>query len=317
MLFRSRRLDENSEIIVIEKSGYVSYANCGLPYYIGGVIEREQDLLLQTPESLKARFRIDVRVNHEVTEIVAKTKEVSVKNLLTGDYFNLDYDTLILSPGATPIVPPIDGAERALTLRTVEDTKKIFDSVLSKPNTAAVIGGGFIGVEMAENLVHRGIKTTLVEAASQVLAPLDPEMAILVANEMIKHGVDVRTEVSAQRINTDSVELSDGSVIPAELVILAIGVRPDTRLAKGAGLEIGPRGGIAVDENYETSIKDIYALGDAVEKKDALDGSEVLIPLANIANRHGRVIADHVNGRRTRAVNTIRSEEHTSELQSH
>ena len=302
---RLRRLDENSEIIVIEKSGYVSYANCGLPYYIGGVIEREQDLLLQTPESLKARFRIDVRVNHEVTEIVAKTKEVSVKNLLTGDYFNLDYDTLILSPGATPIVPPIDGAERALTLRTVEDTKKIFDSVLSKPNTAAVIGGGFIGVEMAENLVHRGIKTTLVEAASQVLAPLDPEMAILVANEMIKHGVDVRTEVSAQRINTDSVELSDGSVIPAELVILAIGVRPDTRLAKGAGLEIGPRGGIAVDENYETSIKDIYALGDAVEKKDALDGSEVLIPLANIANRHGRVIADHVNGRRTRPVNTI------------
>jgi len=302
---RLRRLDESSEIIVVEKSGFVSYANCGLPYYIGGVISKEQDLLLQTPESLHKRFNLDVRVNSEVTAIDPVAKSVSVRKTLTGEIYSLAFDKLVLSPGATPVVPPIDGVDRAMTLRTVEDTKKIFAAVEAKPSTAAVIGGGFIGVEMAENLVHRGIKTAIIEATPQLLAPLDPEMALLVANEMSTHGVDVRLGVSASKIQSGSITLSDGNEFPAELVILAIGVRPDVSLAKSAGLEIGSRGGIVVDENNLTSNPDIYALGDAAEKKDALDESATLVPLANIANRHGRVIADHINGRTIRPVKTI------------
>lgn len=302
---RLRRLDNDAEIVVIEKSGFVSYANCGLPYYIGGVIAKEQDLLLQTPESLNKRFRLDVRVKSEVLRINPGAKSVAIKNLHSNESYELSYDKLILSPGATPIIPPIEGVERAMTLRTVEDTKKIFEAVSQKPSTAVVIGGGFIGVEVAENLVHRGIKTSLIEATNQVLAPLDPEMALLVAQEMRKHGVDLRLGVSATRISQNSVTLSDGQVVSAEIVILAIGVRPDSSLAKAAGLSIGVRGGISVDENNLTSDKNIYALGDAAEKRDALDESATLVPLANIANRHGRVIADHINGRETRHVDTI------------
>ncbi|MGA0832343.1 MAG: NAD(P)/FAD-dependent oxidoreductase, partial [Polynucleobacter sp.] len=232
---RLRRLDENAEIIVLEKSGFVSYANCGLPYYIGGVITKEQDLLLQTPESLNKRFRLDVRVQSEVIGVDPDKKVVLVKNLVNGESYELPYDKLVLSPGATPIVPPIEGVERAMTLRTVEDTKKIYKALESKPANAVVIGGGFIGVEVAENLVHRGIKTTLVEASAQVLAPLDPEMALLVANEMTKHGVSLYLNASATKINPNSVRLSSGEEVPAEVVILAIGVRPDTSLAKAAG----------------------------------------------------------------------------------
>ena len=302
---RLRRLNNDAEIVVLEKSGFVSYANCGLPYYIGGVITKEEDLLLQTPESLNRRFRLDVRIESEVTGIDPAKKSVTVHNLESGESYELSYEKLILSPGATPIVPPIDGIDRAMTLRTVEDTKRIFSAVDAKPASALVIGGGFIGVEVAENLIHRGIKTALVEASSQVLAPLDPEMALLVENEMRKKGVDLRLGVSATKINSDSVTLSDGSEIPAEIVILAIGVRPDTKLAMNAGLTIGTRGGIQVDESNLTSDENIYALGDAAEKRDALDQSATLVPLANIANRHGRVIADHINGRNTRHVDTI------------
>ena len=302
---RLRRLNNEAEIVVLEKSGFVSYANCGLPYYIGGVITKEEDLLLQTPESLNRRFRLDVRIESEVTGIDPAKKSVTVHNLESGESYELSYEKLILSPGATPIVPPIDGIDRAMTLRTVEDTKRIFSAVDAKPASALVIGGGFIGVEVAENLIHRGIKTALVEASSQVLAPLDPEMALLVENEMRKKGVDLRLGVSATKINSDSVTLSDGSEIPAEIVILAIGVRPDTILAMNAGLTIGTRGGIQVDESNLTSDENIYALGDAAEKRDALDQSATLVPLANIANRHGRVIADHINGRKTRHVDTI------------
>jgi NADPH-dependent 2,4-dienoyl-CoA reductase/sulfur reductase-like enzyme/rhodanese-related sulfurtransferase len=302
---RLRRLDEFTEIVVIEKSGFVSYANCGLPYYIGGVIAREEDLILQTPDSLNKRFRLDVRVQNEVIAIDSNAKKVVVKNLINGENYELEFDKLVLSPGATPVIPPIEGVERALTLRTVEDTKKIFSKVKSDVATAAVIGGGFIGVEMAENLVHRGIKTTLIEATPQVLAPLDPEMALLVSRELIKNGVNLRLGVSASKIDSSSITLSDGSIVMADLVILAIGVRPDISLAKAAGLDIGPRGGISVDENNLTSKPDIYALGDAAEKRDALDGGETLVPLANIANRHGRVIADHINGRSIRNVKTI------------
>jgi len=302
---RLRRLDESAEIIVLEKSGHVSYANCGLPYYVGGVIENEKDLLLQTPASLHARFRLDVRVSTEVLAINPSKKVVAIKNLITGETSELDYDKLILSPGASPVVPPIPGIERGMTLRTVEDVEKIAASVGKKPASAVVIGGGFIGVEIAENLIHRKIPTALVEATHQVLMPLDPELATLVAKEMRTHGVDLHLGASVVKINTDSVELSNGAVLPAEIVILAIGVRPEIGLAKAAGLDIGTRNGIKVDEFNRTSNSDIYAVGDAAEKTDALDGNATLVPLANLANRHGRVVADHICGLTVRPVKTI------------
>ena len=302
---RLRRLNEKAEIIVIEKSGHVSYANCGLPYYVGGVIENEKDLLLQTPASLHARFRLDVRVSTEVLAINPAKKTVAIKNLANGETSELDYDKLILSPGASPVVPPIPGIERGMTLRTVEDVEKIAASVGKNPNSAVVIGGGFIGVEIAENLIHRKIPTALVEATDQVLMPLDPELATLVAKEMRTHGVDLHLGASVVKINADSVELSNGEVLPAEIVILAIGVRPEIGLAKAAGLEIGTRNGIKVDEFNRTSNLDIYAIGDAAEKTDALDGSATLVPLANLANRHGRVVSDHISGLTVRPVKTI------------
>jgi len=302
---RMRRLDADAEIIVLEKSGHVSYANCGLPYFVGGVIEEEDALLLQTPASLHARFKLDVRVATEVTSIDVAAKTVTVKDWLKSEEYVLSYDKLILSPGASPVVPPIPGIERALTLRTVEDVEKIANRVNAKPKTAVVIGGGFIGVEIAENLVHKGIPTTVVEAAPQVLAPLDPEMATLVAKEMRKHGITLHLGVSAKDVTPTTVVLSDGTVLDADLVIMAIGVRPDTSLAKAAGLTIGTRGGIEVDDFNRTSNHDIYAVGDAAEKTDAIDGSATLVPLANLANRHGRVVADHIAGRETRPIKTI------------
>jgi len=302
---RLRRLDESAEIIVLEKSGHVSYANCGLPYYVGGVIAEEKDLLLQTPASLHARFRLDVRVSTEVLAINPSKKVVAIKNLMTGQTDELDYDKLILSPGASPVVPPIPGIERGMTLRTVEDVEKIAVSVGKQPTSAVVIGGGFIGVEIAENLVHRKIPTALVEATDQVLMPLDPELATLVSKEMRSHGVDLRLGSSVVKISADSVELANGDVLPAEIVILAIGVRPEISLAKAAGLEIGTRNGIKVDDFNRTSNADIYAVGDAAEKTDALDGNATLVPLANLANRHGRVVADHICGLTVRPVKTI------------
>lgn len=302
---RMRRLDADAEIIVIEKSGHVSYANCGLPYYVGGVIEEEDALLLQTPASLHARFRLDVRIASEVESINPSAKTIKVKNELSGESYELSYDKLVMSPGASPVVPPIPGIERAMTLRTVEDVEKIFNRVSQKPASAVVIGGGFIGVEIAENLIHKGIKTTVVEASPQLLAPLDPEMATLVAKEMIKNKVELHLGASAQEITESDVVLSNGVVLPAEMIILAIGVRPDIKLAKEAGLTIGTRGGIDVDDFNRTSNPDIYAVGDVAEKTDAIDGSSTLVPLANLANRHGRVVADHIAGRTTRPVKTI------------
>ncbi len=302
---RMRRLDADAQIIVIEKSGHVSYANCGLPYYVGGVIEEEEALLLQTPASLHARFRLDVRIASEVESINPSAKTLIVKNELSGESYELSYDKLVMSPGASPVVPPIPGIERAMTLRTVEDVEKIFARVSQQPANAVVIGGGFIGVEIAENLIHKGINTTVVEAAPQLLAPLDPEMATLVAKEMIKNDVELHLGASAQQITESSVILSNGVVLPAEMIILAIGVRPDIKLAKEAGLTIGTRGGIDVDDFNRTSNPDIYAVGDVAEKTDAIDGSSTLVPLANLANRHGRVVADHIAGRTTRPVKTI------------
>ena len=302
---RLRRLDNTAEIVVLEKSGYVSYANCGLPYFVGGVIEEEENLLLQTPESLHDRFRLDVRVNSEVISINRANKSVKVKNLISGEINDVGYDKLVLSPGASAIVPPLPGIERGLTLRTVEDVERMVIQVAAKPTSAVVIGGGFIGVEIAENLVHRGIKTSVVEASDQVLAPLDPEMASLVATEMTSHGVDVHLGVSASSIGEKTVTLSNGVELDAQLVILAIGVRPEIGLAHDAGLTIGSRKGIQVDQFNRTNDHDIYAIGDAAEKIDALDGSATLVPLANLANRHGRIVADHINGRTVRPVQTI------------
>jgi len=302
---RLRRLNEDAEIIVLEKSGYVSYANCGLPYYAGGVIEKEESLFLQTPESLHAGFRLDVRILTEALEVDAVKKIVKVRHLLSGELSDISYDKLVLSPGASPVVPPLPGIERALTLRTVEDVERIVTHIENRPRHAVVIGGGFIGVEIAENLVHQGIPTALVEAMPQVLAPLDPEMATFVADELVRHGVHVLLGDSVESITADAVKLSSGELLPGDLVVLAIGVRPDVALAKSAGLKIGERGGIEVDDHNLTSDPHVYAVGDAAEKHDSLDGSATLVPLANIANRHGRVVADHISGRLVRPVLTM------------
>ncbi|MDP1712646.1 MAG: FAD-dependent oxidoreductase, partial [Candidatus Nanopelagicaceae bacterium] len=302
---RLRRLDADAEIIVLEKSGHVSYANCGLPYFVGGVIEDESALFLQTPASLHARFRLDVRVLSEALSIDATNKAVEVRDLLTNEKYSLAYDKLILSPGASPIVPNIPGAELAYTLRTVEDVERIVTQVEKRPRHAVVVGGGFIGIEVAENLIHQGISTSVVEAMTQVLAPLDPEMATFVADELVRHGAQVFLGDGVASIAPESVTLASGEILPSDLTIMAIGVRPDTALAKSAGLKIGTRGGVDVNDFNQTSDENIYAVGDAAEKKDSLDGSATLVPLANIANRHGRVVADHIAGRKVRLVPTI------------
>ena len=302
---RARRLDPEASIVVLERSGYVSYANCGLPYYVGGVISEQSDLLLQTPDSLHRRFRLDVRVSTEVIGIDAQAQLVMVRDRLDGTEYSLPYDYLILSPGAQPILPTLPGIDRALTLRTIEDVTRIADAVAGAPRHAVVIGGGFIGIETAENLIHRGIPTTVVEAADQVLTPLDPEMAVPVAAELRRHGIDLRLGVALAEVNDTGVVLTDGTSIDADLVIVAIGVRPDVTLAKAAGVTVGARGGIAVDAIGRTSDARIYAIGDAAEKADALDGDAVLVPLANIANRQGRMVADHIMGRPVRHIPTI------------
>lgn len=300
---RLRRLDPEASITVLERSGFVSYANCGLPYYVGGVIADQAALLLQTPESLDARFELDVRVESEVIHIDRVAKEVEV--LAEGGTYRLGYDVLILSPGAQPVVPPIPGIERAHTLRTVEDVKRIAEAVSAQPATAVVIGGGFIGIESAENLVHRNINTAIVEAATQVMTPLDPELATLVHDEIERNGVELFLGSGVERIDDKYVYLADGRMLPAELVIAAIGVRPDVTLAHDCGLEVGSRGGIVVNEFGQTTDHSIYAIGDVAEKKDAFDGEATLVPLANIANRQGRVAADHIMGRTVRPVATI------------
>lgn len=294
---RLRRLDESAEIVVLERSGHVSYANCGLPYFVGGIIEDEDDLLLQTPERLHERFRLDVRVDSEVVGIDADRRTVTVRPTADGaSPHELHFDTLVLSPGAVSIRPPIPGFDRVRALRTVEDAKRLFDDVGAAPRQAVVIGAGFIGLETAENLAHAGIGVTVVEAAPQVLTPLDPELAVLVEAELLANGVAVETGVAVTEVTDDAVVLADGRSLPADLVVGSIGVRPDTRLAELAGLELGPFGGIAVDGSGRTSHPDIYAVGDAVEKDDAVGGGPSLIALANVANRQGRRVADHIAG---------------------
>ncbi len=293
---RLRRNDEHREIVVLERGDHVSFANCGLPYHIGGFIADRDDLLLQTPESLAARFRLDVRVRHEVTAIDRTRRTVTVRHPDAPGDSEIAYDELILATGARPVRPPIPGIERAHVLRDLTDMDRIVAAV-DGANTAAILGGGFVGLELAENLTHRGISVCIIELADQILAPLDPEMAAQVAEELRRHGVRIRTGVGAAAIEPGAVRLGDGTVLDADLVIAAIGVRPDSTLAQRAGLAVGPRGGIVVDDGQRTSDPHIFAVGDVAEKIDALDGTPTLIPLANTANRHGRLVADVICGR--------------------
>ena len=293
---RLRRLDEQAEIIVLERSGHVSFANCGLPYHVGGVIAKRDSLLLQTPASLGARFGLDVRVGQEAIAVDPAARSVQVRNLATNEVYNLEYDSLILSPGAKPVRPPLPGIERALTLRNVEDTDAIV-AACTDATTAVVVGGGFIGIELAENLVHRGLQVTIVEATAQVMAPIDPELAAIVHDRLRDNGVDLRLGQSVASIGEDDVILADGTRVSADVVVAAIGVRPDTSLAVGAGLAVGERGGIRVDDQFRTSDPNIYAIGDAVEKVDAIDDSASLVPLAQTANLQGRRVADVIMGR--------------------
>ena len=300
---RLRRLDEQAEIVVFERSGYVSYANCGLPYYIGGVIEAPEALTLQTPESFFARFQVDMRVRHEVTAIHPDKKTVSVKNLGTGESFEESYDKLILSPGAKPTRPPLPGLEleQLFTLRTVEDTFRLKAHIdASRPKSAVLVGGGFIGVELAENLRELGLEVTIVEQLSQLMGPFDPDMASFLHGEVRRHGIRLalgRTvEGFAARDGGVDVLLKDAPPLHADMVALAIGVTPDTALAKAAGLELGPRGSIVVNDRMETSVPDIYAVGDAVQVKHAVTGQNTLISLAGPANKQGRIAADNICG---------------------
>ncbi|MGP8205254.1 MAG: FAD-dependent oxidoreductase [Acidimicrobiales bacterium] len=302
---RLRRLDAEASIVVLERSGHISFANCGLPYFVGGVIEEEEDLTLQTPRSLFERFRLDVRVDEEVVAIDRAAGTVTSRSVRTGQETVVGYDKLVLSMGAAPVRPPIPGYERVRTLRTVEDGARLVEDLESAPSSAVVIGAGFIGLEMAENLVGQGVDVTVVEAAAQVLSPLDPELAVLVQDEFIAHGVDVRLRARVTSIGHLTVTLEDGRVLPADLVVGAIGARPEVGLAELAGLELGPRGGIAVNEANQTSDLDIYAVGDAVEKPDAVSHATSLIALANVANRQGRRVADHIAGRPAHVVASL------------
>lgn len=293
---RLRRLDESATITVLERSGNVSFANCGLPYHVGGVIEERSSLLLQPPAALKDRFNIDVHVGTEAVRIDREAKKVVARNVVSGEEREYPYDSLLLAPGATPVRPPIRSIERALELRNVEDTDAMV-AAAGDAKTAVVIGGGFIGLEMAENLLHKGLKVTVVEAMAQVMAPLDPEMVAPVHARLREGGIDLRLSTSVVGIDDNDVELSTGDRVPADLVVASIGVRPDSRLAVEAGLEVGERGGIVVDEQLRTSDQSIYAAGDAVEKVDAIDGAETLVPLTQTANLQGRRVADLIAGR--------------------
>lgn len=303
---RLRRLREDADIVIFEQGPHVSYANCGLPYHIGEVIPEEKDLLLQTPQSLHDRFRLDVRVNSRVTEIDRVNKLVLVNNLQTGEQYSESYDQLVLSTGAKPRMVPIPGLERALVLRDVSDAVEIKALVDQKKiKTAAIIGAGFIGVELAENLQERGIQTTIVEFRETILPQFDPEMIEPLQAELVRNGIKLALSAETDEVLQDSIRLKDGRIVPADLVVAAIGVVADHQLAVDAGLEIGPAGGIKVDEHMRTSDPAIYAVGDAAEKQSALTGQSQMIWLANLANRHGRLVADVIAGEKVSARKSI------------
>ncbi len=302
---RLRRIDEKAEIIMFEKGSYISFANCGLPYYIGGAIKERKNLLVQTAEAMKARFNIDVRELSEVIKIDRQRKAVEVRSIKDGSIYEESYDVLVLSPGAFPVKPPIPGIDspNIYTLRDIPDTdsiKTFLDE--KKPQNAVVVGGGFIGLEMAENLHSAGLKVDIVEALDQVMAPLDYEMAAIVHNHIRGKGCGLHLKDGVKAFepegNRTAVVLQSGKRISADMVILSIGVKPNNTLAREAGLEIGVTGGIKVNEYLQTSDPNIYALGDAVEVTDYISGNPALIPLAGPANKQGRIVANNIAGRR-------------------
>ena len=300
---RIRRLDEHAEIVVFERSGYISYANCGLPYYIGGVIEDPEDLTLQTPESFYRRFRIHMKVHHEVVAIHPDRKTVSVKNLETGAVFEESYEKLLLSPGAKPVWPNLPGMEskKLFTLRTVEDTFRIKEFVdANKPKSAVMVGGGFIGLEVAENLRELGIEVTIVQRPKQLMNPFDADMASFIHNEVRKHGVKLALGYSVEGFveNGTGIDilLKENAPLHTDMVVLAIGVTPESALAREAGLALGIKNSILVNDRMETSVPDIYAVGDAVQVKHYVTGEDTLIALAGPANKQGRIAADNICG---------------------
>ena len=300
---RIRRLDESAQILVFERSGYVSYANCGLPYYIGGVITDPEELTLQTPESFWERFRVEMKVRHEVTAIHPEQKTVTVQNLETGAVFEESYDKLLLSPGARPTQPDLPGIglDRLFTLRTVEDTFRIHDFVRQqKPRSVVLAGGGFIGLELAENFREQGMEVTIVQRPRQLMSPFDPEMAAFLHAKMRKKGIRLMLGSSVEgfqeKSGTIQVLLKGEEPVSADMAVLAIGVTPDTPLAREAGLELGIKGSILVNDRMETSVPDIYAVGDAVQVKHFVTGEDALISLAGPANKQGRIAADNICG---------------------
>ncbi|MHA7176224.1 FAD-dependent oxidoreductase [Arthrobacter sp. Sr24] len=300
---RLRRNDEHAIITVFERGEHVSFANCGLPYHVGGVIAERESLLLQSPLSLKSRFNIDVHTRHEVTAVNAAQKTVTVRDLATGENFEQAYDALVLSTGAKPSRPEIPGIERAHSLRDVADVDAIMAELTametgsSVPLHAAILGGGFIGLELAENLAVRGVEVTVLQSGPQILSPLDPEMVIPVMDRLAANGVKVLTNAHTATVEKYDILLSDGTRIAADLVVTAVGVRPESWLAKQAGLVVGAQGGVVVDDSQRTSDPSIYAVGDAAQKRDAVSGEPTLVPLAQTANRHGRLVADVITGR--------------------
>lgn len=300
---RLRRLDEQAEILIFERSGYISYANCGLPYYIGDVITDPEALTLQTPEQFFARFRVQVRVRHEVTALHPERKTVSVTDLATGRTFEESYDKLILAPGARPTQPRLPGVglERVFTLRTVEDTFRIKEFIQkNKPRSAVLAGGGFIGLELAENLRELGMEVTIVQRPKQLMNPFDADMAALIHAEMRRHGVQLALGSTVEGFTPTNrgVEVlrKDEPSLQADMVVLAIGVTPDTALAKSAGLALGIKDSILVNDRLETSVPDVYAAGDAVQVRHVVTGQDALISLAGPANKQGRIIADNICG---------------------
>lgn len=306
---RLRRLDEKAEIVILERGGYVSFANCGLPYYIGGEITDQSSLTLQTPQSFRSRFNVDVRVNSEATYIDPAARTVTVRNTITGESYQESYDRLILSPGAEPIRPPIPGAdaEGVFTLRSIPDTMQIKAYMESRcPRSAVVVGGGYIGVEMAENLKQAGLDVTIIELADHLIAPLDFDMAADVHHYIKSKGVRLVLGNGVKSIATGgalTVTLDKGT-LSADMLILSVGVRPDTALAASAGIRVNKRGAIMVDSFMRTNVEDIYAVGDAVEVTDFVTGSPAFIPLAGPANKQGRIAADNICGLERRYTGT-------------
>ncbi|MCK4870579.1 MAG: FAD-dependent oxidoreductase, partial [Gammaproteobacteria bacterium] len=301
---RARRLSEDAEIILFERGPYISFANCGLPYHIGGEIKDRDRLLVQTPESMEGRFNIDVRINSEVIKIDIENKLIEINNKARNEVYSESYDALVLSPGASAIRPPIPGIdnERIFTLRNIPDMDQINGFIAEQEvRCAVVVGGGYIGLEMVEALRNRKIEVTVVELAEQVMGPVDPEMATLLHQELRMHGVDLRLGVSVVGFDAQdnglSITLSNDDNVLSDMVILAIGVRPENSLAKAAGLKIGELGGIVVNQHMLTSDKNIYAVGDAIEVEEFVSGKSALIPLAGPANRQGRIAADNIFGR--------------------